>query len=341
MKKAIATLCILLWVLTVLAGCSSRESGKADKSEENSLEKVTLRLNWTAQGSHAPVFYGIKEGIFEKHGLDLTAGEGKGSSTTVNVIASKGDTFGWADAGTIFNLISQDAPVKMIGPVYTKSSFAVISIEENNIKKPEDLSGKRIGITEGDGPHKLFPAFLESVGVSEEDVTLIPMESSAKVTALLNNQVDAILGGFDDQPFAIEAKGFKPVVMAYSDYGVNLIGMSLVVNNDTLAEEPEMVKAFLQAYAESWVAAYKNPEAALDALIENFPDLDRDTCENQLNAGLELLLCEESKGILDIPESNYAKTIELCKQYMDLPEDVSVDELYSLDYIPEEPVTVE
>lgn len=347
MKKSLIAL-LLVFVFVLGVGCSAvpkEESGENPTEQieptenvEKELRAVSLRLNWTAQGSHAPIWYGIKEGIFEKHGIDLTAGEGKGSGTTVNVIASKGDTFGWADCGTIFNLISQDAPVKMIAPVYTKSSFAVISIEENNITKVEDLVGKKIGTTEGDGPHKLLPALLKGAGIDISEVELVPMDSSAKVPALLNKQVDAILGGFDDQPYAIEAKGYKPTVISYCDNGVNLLGMSLVANEETLENDPEMVKDFLVAYAESWVAAYNDPEGALDALLEVFPDLDRDTAKNQMNAGFELITSDSAKGLLDVPEDIYMQTIDLCKSYLGLDSGVEAENLYTVKFIPEEPI---
>lgn len=357
MKKSILALLLAGLLALSAVGCSNEggnsssevppsstsgaSSGGTSSQDPEALQEVTLRLNYTAQGSHAPLFYGIQQGIFQEHGINLVAGEGKGSGTTVNVVASKGDTFGWADCGTTFNLISQGAPVKVVSPTYTKCSFAVISIEENNITKPEDIVGKKIGITEGDGPHKLFGAFLEQVGLSEDDVELIPMDATAKTTALLNHQVDAILGGFDDHPFQIESKGFTPTVIPYADYGVNLIGMSLVAHNDTIADDPDMVKAFVEAYAQSWAEAYKNQDAALDALLEEFPDLDRDTCKNQMEAAFSCLLSDESDGIMRVSDTLYGETMELCKQYMGLDEAAKAEDLYVTDFQPETKYTLD
>lgn len=302
------------------------------------LTPVTLRLNWTAQGSHAPVWYGLETGIFEECGIKLIAGEGKGSGTTVNVIASKGDMIGYADCGTIFNLISQGAEVKMIAPVYAKLSSAVISIEENNILAPEDLVGKKIGITEGDGPHKLFAAFLKNVEISESDLELVAMDSSAKVTALLTGQVDAILGGFDDQPFQIEKLGHKATVIPYADYGVNVIGMALCAHVDTIAKQPELLSKFIEAYAKSWAAAYNNKDAALDALIAQFPDLDRETASNQFDAAYSCLVSDYSNGICDVAEDFYTLTIELSKEYLGLAADAEAENLYTTAFMPEEPI---
>lgn len=308
--------------------------GVGSSEAEAQLEKVTFRLNWIAQGSHAPVFYGIDQEIFEKYGIDLEVGEGKGSGSTVNLVATKNDIVGYTDCNAAFILITQGAPVKVIAPVYKKLSSAVISIKENNIVKPEDIKGKVIGITEGDGPHKLFGAFLKNVGIDEKDVSLMPMDATAKVPALLNRQVDAILGGFDDQPFQIEAKGFEPTIISYADYGVTCIGMSLVAHNDTINNNPDILRSFVSAYAESWAAAYKDPEGALDSLLKRFPDLDRTTARNQLNSGFTCLLNNPTDDIAYADEKMFVESIELFKKYTGLSADAKPEDLYTTAFMP-------
>ena len=358
--KKVRVLFVLLCVILVFTACAQQiptESMQNSPSVESSapvvsqseeatpepveLKTATLRLNWTAQGSHAPIFYGIAQGIFEKYGISLTAGEGKGSGTTVNIIASGGDTFGWADAGTTFNLISQGATVKVIAPGYTKLSSAVISIAENSITKPEDIIGKKIGITEGDGPHKLFGAFLKQVGISEDQVELVAMDATAKVPSLLTGQVDAILGGYDDQPFSIKAQGYEPTVIAYADYGVNMIGMSFIASDETIANDPELVKAFVAAVAECWAEAYKNPEGALDALLAEFPDLDRTTASNQLQAAFSCLISDYSTGLMNVSQALYDQTIDICVNYMGLPAGLAADDLYTTDFLPDQIIKLE
>lgn len=210
----------------------------------------------------------------------------------------------------------------------------MISIKENGINKPEDIIGKKIGITEGDGPAKLFKAFLQVTGIDESKVKLIAMNPTGKVGALLNKRVDAILGGFDDQPFQIKEKGYEPTIIVYADYGVNCIGMSLVAHNDTIKSDPDLLKRFVQAYAESWAAAYKNPEAALDSLIKRFPDLNRKTCINQLNAAFECLISKDSIGIANIDEKAYKESIELFKKYMGLSSNIQETNLYTTQFMP-------
>src|SRR5262245_41066999 len=64
-------------------------------------EKITFRMNWYWGGIHAPFVLAKERGYFEKEGLNVEIAEGKGSATTVQLVGTKADTFGWADGSTI------------------------------------------------------------------------------------------------------------------------------------------------------------------------------------------------------------------------------------------------
>ncbi|MDR1687324.1 MAG: ABC transporter substrate-binding protein [Clostridiales bacterium] len=346
MKKTIGIALLLTVVMIIgLAACAGSSTppaspppSQAPAAQEaetpKALDKVTFRLNYTAQGAHAPVFYGAAKGIFEKHGIDITIGEGKGSGNTVNLIAAGNDMFGFADFGTMCTLVTQEAPVKAIAPVYTKFSSGVISIAENNITKPEDIIGKKIGITEGDGPHRTFPAFLSNVGITEDQLELIAMDTSAKVPGLLAGQVDAILGGIDDQPFMIASQGKTATTINYADHGVNAIGLSLIAHNDTIAQNPELCKRFVLAYAECWEQTRNDTEGALEALLAQFPDLARDTAKAQLDSGLGLLESERSLGICIADDTFFDDSINLFKTYTGLEAGDDYSLFYTPDFMP-------
>lgn len=100
-RIAIVAAIMLMGLSFMGCGTSTQpvSSSEVTTSTSVKVDVVKFRLNYTAQGSHAPVFYGIDQKIFEKHGISLEVGEGKGSGSTVTIIASKGDTIGYADAG--------------------------------------------------------------------------------------------------------------------------------------------------------------------------------------------------------------------------------------------------
>jgi ABC-type nitrate/sulfonate/bicarbonate transport system substrate-binding protein len=50
----------------------------------------------------------------------------------------------------------------------------------------------------------------------------------------------------------------------------------LVTNEQTIQNDPELVKAFLKATSEGYQYAIEHPEEAADILIKAVPDLDKD-----------------------------------------------------------------
>ena len=58
-------------------------------------------LNWYPYGEHAAFYYGVQEGIFKKHGIDLTIKAGQGSTKTVQATGQGQMDFGWADTPAV------------------------------------------------------------------------------------------------------------------------------------------------------------------------------------------------------------------------------------------------
>mgnify|MGYP001377776402 CR=1 FL=1 len=58
-----------LFTLSACGGSSPDNAPAAD----GSATPATLMLNWYPYGEHAPFYYGVQEGIFADHGIDLTS----------------------------------------------------------------------------------------------------------------------------------------------------------------------------------------------------------------------------------------------------------------------------
>src|SRR5262245_45406415 len=57
-------------------------------SKARAADKLTLRLDYTASGLHAPFYLALKQGWFEKAGIDLYMEDGNGSSATVKLVGA-------------------------------------------------------------------------------------------------------------------------------------------------------------------------------------------------------------------------------------------------------------
>lgn len=256
-------------LMVTAAACGGDDDSGGDASGNNDLDKVLLTLNWVPYGEHAPFYYGVDEGFYEDEGIDLTVRRGGGSGHTVEAVSGKHTEFGWADSAALLNGISEGFPVKSAGVFLQRGPASIEFFADTGIESPEDLRGKTIAGTAGDAMYASFPAWLETQGMTVDDVNLENVDPAAKVSLLAERKVDAIMGFFHDQaPTIAHTTGDEVDALLWSDWGMNLLSTGVVVHDDTIAENPELVERFMRATVRSWQEAVDNPDAAVDAMAE-------------------------------------------------------------------------
>src|SRR5207247_4040978 len=185
-------------------------------------DKVSLRLNWYLGGLHVPFYYGKDKGYYAAEGVDLTLNEGRGSASTVQVVAAGSDTFGLADSSSVVLTASKGADVKSVMSLLNTTGFSVVSLADAPIRTPKDLEGKKVAVTPGDPLGQLLQAVCKANSVDCAKVNMVQVDPAAKVVTVLEKKTDALLGGADDQYFLIKYKGGNPVAMRYAAWGANI-----------------------------------------------------------------------------------------------------------------------
>lgn len=262
-----------------LAACGGSGGGGGDAAEsspaaEGSTTPATLMLNWYPYGEHAPFYYGVQEGIFAKHGIDLTIDAGQGSTKTVQAIGSGQADFGWADTPAVLSNIDKGVEVRSTGVFLQTTPSAVQVFADSGINEPADLVGRTIAVSAGDAPTTTFPIYLDKVGVAGDQVTQQSMDAAGKMAAMLSGRVDGLIGFAHDQGPTIANKSGKEVrYLRYSEAGLNFYSNGLIANTATIEDSPELVQSMVDATSEAFVAAAANPEAAVDAMAGKDPQM--------------------------------------------------------------------
>ncbi len=259
-----AILAVLLAATLLVAACGG--GGNDAGSGQQGAKAVTLTLNWYPYGEHAPFYYGIKQGIFAKHGIDLKIQAGQGSGKTVQAAAANQTDFGWADTSALATAVEQGVPVKSVGVFLQTTPASVQFFTEKNITKPQDLKGLKVATTAGDALTKTFPAFLKQNGMAEGDVQIQNIDPAGKMAAVIAGRADVLLGFASDQGPTIQEKAGKPVsYLRFSEFGLNYYSNGLIASAEKL-KDADLVKRMVTATAESWAAAEKDQQAAVDAM---------------------------------------------------------------------------
>jgi NitT/TauT family transport system substrate-binding protein len=322
-----------LAVLAVMLGLAASVMTAAPAGAQ---EKVTFRMNWYWGGIHAPFALAKERGYFEQAGVNVEILEGRGSATTVQLVGTKSDTFGWADGVTLTQNAVKGVPVKAVATILNVLPYAVVSLEEKNIRTVKDLEGKTLAITPGDGLTQTWPAVVAANKLNPDSIKLLHLDPKAKIPAVTEKRADALLGGADDQPIAMEVKGFKTRVLKFSDLGVPTVGFTILAHQDTIKERPDLVRKVVAASVRGFEEALKDPEAAVKALMKLAPLADAEIVRRQLAVDLSLLFSAANKDrrLGFGPPEDWQATLDVLKKYRGVETNLPATAFYTNEFLP-------
>jgi NitT/TauT family transport system substrate-binding protein len=295
---------------------------------------MKLTLNFLAGGPQAGFIYAKKLGHYERAGINLTIEEGRGSATTAQMVATGQTDIGYADAPAAMQLRSRGAPVTIIAPILQTNAFAIISLAESNITRPQDLVGKRLAVQPGTAQTTLLNAILAANSLNPSQMQVVNIDPAALVGALLERRVDAILAGADFQSIQIRDRGIAINEILYRDVGVPTIGLSVIARDDKLRANADLYRRFVATSLQGWAEARANPQAAAAAVNEAFPSVTVPQVMAQLAVNVRFLCAPGAPSLGRVPDANWQRTYDLLIQYLEFPRERPLAEYYSNDYLP-------
>lgn len=267
----------------------------AETQAPDELQEVSLRLNINAYAPHAPFVYAAQQGFYEEVGLEVSFGEGTGSDTTGALVAEGGDTFGTADFTGLSGLVEAGAPIQAVAMIEQQSPLAISSLATSPLETPQDMVGRRIVM--GAGDEGIFESFLSVNDVDVAEVEMVTMTDAAQPAALAEGAVDGIAGWTTSQGIEITSLTGGIHNMLWADYGFNMLNLGLIANTEMIENDPDTVCRFVEASFRGWEAAEADPEAAVNALIEEFPNVDFDITMIGLAAQFEIMRSPSTEGM--------------------------------------------
>ena len=305
------------------------------------LEEVTFRADVFFYGSHVPILAGIQNGIYEKHGLKVTAQPGRGSATVLQTVANRSDDFGFADGGTHVKLAAQGLKAKQIVGILQRSPMVIMAKPDSGISQPSDLNGRTGGFTPGSSPEQIFPAFAKIHGVDVDGIKQVSADIPTRDSIFILGQTEFSFGYSVTQvPILQERCECELVVMRYADHGITAISNGIVASDALIEEKPDTVRRFAAATVEAIEAAIENPEPAIDAFFEYAGKVrfSREVVANQWKETIDIL---HTPSTMDQPigytaAGDWQETIDLLVNYGGVPAGaVTPDMVHSNAFLPQ------
>lgn len=252
-RRRVSALCMAA-VTAVLACCGVGvpSAGAATPTQ------VTLTLDYTYDGIHAPYFSALDQGYYKKAGVDVTIEPTGGSVDSMDDVASGKADIGVVSATTLLTGIAKGLPLKAVALVVPRNPEAMVVLKSSSIKSPSQLRGASIGATPGTTDDANASAFLAANHIPASSVRITAISASAKVPELLAGKIDVL---FDfAQIFAGNLS--KVRIIPWYKYGITVYGSTLAVNTTFLKQHPAAVKAVVNASMRGLSYTLGHPKSA-------------------------------------------------------------------------------
>jgi sulfonate transport system substrate-binding protein len=208
-----------------------------------------IRIDWATYNPVSMVLKdkGLLEKEFAKDGISIRWVQTLGSNKALEFLNAGSIDFGSSAGAAALVAKINGNPIKSIY-VYSQPEWtALVTRKDTAINKIEDLKGKRVAVTRGTDPHIFLVRALQSVKLTEKDITPVLLQHPDGKTALIRGDVDA-WAGLD--PMMAQAEVEDGARLFYRNKAANTWGI-LNVREDFLKDHPDLVKRVLAVYEEA------------------------------------------------------------------------------------------
>jgi NitT/TauT family transport system substrate-binding protein len=271
---------------------------------------VNLRVGTCAvTGGFVHLYTALDNGLFDKYGLKFEQIFIRGSAPALAALSGDEIQFVYCAADGTIPGLATGVEAKLVASPLVKLPYVLIARKE--IKRPEDLKGKSIGVTRpGDLSARLSRAVVKKFGLSTDDVTIRPIGGSQgeRYQAMASNVIQAIV---ITPPLDVRAKndGFN-VLYRLVDLNLPFIYSSLHTSYKMLRERPEIVQRVVAAFAETVHFVEKNPDKAKAAISKAMRVNDPEALRSSYNV--------YAKEIVDrsmlVPPKSVVEAVDLARE---------------------------
>lgn len=273
-KKILAGLLAAGTLLTALTGCGGTTASTSADAGTSDSGLTTVR--WVSPAALASfdfcwMYVAQEMGYFADEGLQVEVIENVDASDA-RYLASGSADFGASSPGVALSTVDVGATnIKAILNQSSTNIFGFAYKTGGKIKDWSDLAGKNIGIN-AESVISIFNPILEAAGVDPSTVNYVVF-SNARYEALDSGSVDAIATWISEYDMCL-GLGYSGWDYLSGNDVLPQIANSIWVNTDYAEANPEVVKSFVRAIEKAIYFCYKNPEAAADITLNDYPSIE-------------------------------------------------------------------
>lgn len=222
-----------------------------------------------------------EQGLFAKHGIESKLVLIRGAPTLVASLISGDIDFGYTGGSAVLGAAAQGVNLKILASISSRLTHTLIA--SPNIKKPEDLRGKKFGIQSIGGSTWMHTMLgLEYVGLDpkRDNLSLLVIGDSVLIGhALEAGRIDAaVLDGVLVR--RLKSRGFS-VIAELQPANIPMLNQGVVVTQAFLQKRSEIAEKITTTLVESlaFTLAPANKPVVVKAMMKRFQITDAGVAE--------------------------------------------------------------
>jgi len=258
---------VLLAVALLAAGCGSDEPSTSTPGQPDKISAGVIAIV-----DVAPIYLGKQKGFFSQRNIDLTLSTSQGGAAIVPGVVSGQFQIGFSNMTSLLLGASKGLPIKIVSNGVASTGAAgkdysgVVVKADSPVRTAADLAGRRVSVNTlqniGDTTVR---ASVRKAGGDPKAVKFVELAFPDMPAALQAGRVDAI---WVVEPFlsAATTAGGRVVASNYVDTAPDLTVAAYFTSKQLATSNPDLVKRFTEAMAQSLSYAEAHPDEVRQVL---------------------------------------------------------------------------
>ncbi|HEY9625116.1 MAG TPA: ABC transporter substrate-binding protein [Crinalium sp.] len=254
-------LLLTLFTCGMLIACNTQQPTAESSASSSSTQPLVVASSpWPGFAGH---YVAVAKDFFKDEGITVKD-EYFQVATDVNtaILAGKLD-LAWAGVPDLVPMASRDPSVRLI--MLSDYSNGADGILARNVSKPEDLKGKEIAWEALPLQVLLLQKYLESGGLTQQDVKLLNITAAEAATAFASNKVDVAV---TYEPWLSKATQEGKGQVIFSSKNTNIIPDGLIAKTNVIDSRKADIEAYLRAVDKGVQFVRDNPKEAAEIVGE-------------------------------------------------------------------------
>ena len=319
------------------AGEAEKSAGAeaaADGEETDSLEDVTVILDYVANTNHTGMYVALDQGYYEEQGLNVNIVEPTEGATATLVAVGKGD-FGisYQEDVTIALASEDPLPIRAIAALIQHNTSGFATYADKDITSVKDFEGKTYAGWGGPGESAVLNAVMTQAGADFSKLNIVTSDGAG--FAALKDQVDIMwfFEAWDNVKCELADFPINYMPVRDLDERLDYYTPVIIASEETLEQKPEMVSRFLAATEKGYLYAIENPEESAEILHKYTPDYDMELLSRS-QAYLTDKYMEDSETWGTMKDSVWDNYTDFMVEYGVIDKDIPAADCYTNEFLP-------